>query len=52
QENAKIAYDQPVGQLIIISGVITTFIAYLWMQKIAKLPSPKRLFTLEIISNE
>ena len=52
QENAKIAYDQPVGQLIIISGVITTFIAYLWMQKITKLPSPKRLFTLEIISNE
>ncbi|MEY3890348.1 MAG: hypothetical protein RLY62_530 [Actinomycetota bacterium] len=52
QENAKIAYDQPVGQLIIISGVITTFIAYLWMQKIAKLPSPKRLFTLEIVSNE
>ena len=52
QENAKIAYDQPVGQLIIISGVITTFTAYLWMQKIAKLPSPKRLFTLEIVSNE
>lgn len=52
QENARIAYLQPVGQLIIISGVITTFIAYLWMQKIAKLPTPKRLFTLEIAGNE
>lgn len=51
QKNARIAYDQPVGQLIIISGVISTFIAYLWMQKIAKLPTPKRLFTLEIVSN-
>lgn len=52
QENARIAYDQSVGQLIIISGVISTFIAYLWMQKIAKLPTPKRLFTLEIVSDE
>ena len=52
QENARQAYIQPVGQLIIISGVITTFIAYIWMQKIAKLPTTKRLFTLEISNNE
>jgi tight adherence protein B len=52
QENARQAYLQPVGQLIIISGVITTFIAYIWMQKIAKLPTAKRLFTLEILNNE
>lgn len=52
QENARNAYIQPVGQLIIISGVITTFIAYIWMQRIAKLPTAKRLFTLEIVNNE
>jgi len=52
QENARNAYLQPVGQLIIISGVITTFIAYIWMQRIAKLPKAKRLFTLEIVNNE
>jgi tight adherence protein B len=52
QENARQAYIQPVGQLIIISGVITTFIAYIWMQKIAKLPTTKRLFILEISNNE
>ena len=52
QENARNAYLQPVGQLIIISGVITTFIAYTWMQRIAKLPTAKRLFTLEIVNNE
>lgn len=52
QENARNAYLQPVGQLIIISGVITTFIAYIWMQRIAKLPTAKRLFTLEIVNNE
>ena len=52
QENARQAYIQPVGQLIIISGVITTFIAYIWMQNIAKLPTTKRLFTLEISNNE
>lgn len=52
QENARNAYIQPVGQLIIISGVITTFIAYIWMQRIAKLPTAKRLFTLEIANNE
>ena len=52
QENARIAYAQPAGQVIIISGVLSTFIAYLWMQRIVRLPKPKRLFKLELISNE
>ena len=52
QENARNAYAQPAGQTIIILGVLTTFLAYLWMQKIAKLPKSKRLFTLEMSSNE
>lgn len=52
QENARNAYAQPAGQTIIILGVLTTFLAYLWMQKIAKLPKSKRLFTLEMSPNE
>ena len=52
QENARNAYAQPAGQTIIILGVLTTFLAYLWMQRIAKLPKSKRLFTLEMSLNE
>jgi len=52
QENARNAYAQPAGQTIIILGVLTTFLAYLWMQKIARLPKSKRLFTLEMSPNE
>jgi tight adherence protein B len=51
QENAKIAYAQVVGQVIIILGVLLTIVAYLWMHKIAMLPKPKRLFRLNIIAN-
>jgi len=52
QENAKIAYAQVAGQIIIILGVLLTIVAYLWMHKIARLPKPKRLFRLTIIANE
>jgi tight adherence protein B len=52
QENAREAYAQEVGQFIIILGVLMTFLAYLWMQKIARLPKSKRLFTLEMSPNE
>jgi tight adherence protein B len=50
QENAKAAYLQPTGQLIMIFGVVATLIAYLWMSKIAKLPKAKRLFTMQILA--
>jgi hypothetical protein len=32
-----------------IVGVIATLLAYLWMNKIARLPKPKRLFTLAMV---
>lgn len=44
QENAKIAYSQPFGQLTMIIGFVLTVIAYFWMQKIATLPRAKRVF--------
>ena len=48
QENARIAFLQPTGQLLMIFGVIATLLAYLWMSRIAKLPKAKRLFTMQI----
>jgi len=48
QENARLAYLQPTGQLLMIFGVIATLLAYLWMSRIAKLPKAKRLFTIQI----
>jgi tight adherence protein B len=50
QENARLAYMQSTGQLLMIFGVIATLLAYLWMSRIAKLPKAKRLFTLQIIT--
>jgi len=50
QENAKAAYLQPTGQLILVLGVVATLIAYLWMNKIANLPKAKRLFTKQILA--
>jgi len=44
QENARIAYSQPIGQLFMVIGFAFTGIAYLWMQKIASLPKAKRIF--------
>jgi tight adherence protein B len=48
QENARVAYLQPTGQLLMIFGVVATLLAYLWMSRIAKLPKAKRLFTMQI----
>jgi tight adherence protein B len=44
QENARIAYSQPIGQLFMVIGFLFTVIAYLWMQRIATLPKTKRIF--------
>lgn len=46
QENARIAYQQDIGQFLMLIGVLVTALAYLWMNKIAQLPKSKRLFTL------
>ena len=48
QENARAAYQQNVGQILMVIGVLATAIAYLWMNKIAQLPKSKRLFTLAL----
>ena len=48
QENAKLAYQQSFGKALLLSGLILTLIAYLWMNQIAKLPKAKRLFTVSI----
>jgi tight adherence protein B len=48
QENAKLAYQQSFGKALLLSGLILTLIAYLWMNQIAKLPKAKRLFTVLI----
>ena len=50
QENARVAYLQPTGQILMIFGVVATLFAYLWMSRIARLPKPKRLFTMQISS--
>ena len=49
QENAKAAYLEPTGQLIMLFGVLATIAAYIWMNKIANLPKSKRLFTMQMI---
>ena len=50
QENAKSAYAQSFGQILMIIGFVLTVIAYFWMQKIATLPRPKRVFIRDIDS--
>jgi len=52
QENARIAYSQPIGQIFMLMGFVLTAIAYFWMQKIAKLPRAKRIFILNPKSSE
>ena len=49
QENAKAAYLEPTGKFIMLFGVLATITAYIWMNKIARLPKSKRLFTMQMI---
>ena len=48
QENARVAYQQNIGQFLMVVGVLATALAYLWMNKIAQLPKSKRLFILAL----
>lgn len=52
QENAKNAYSQPFGQLLMIIGFVLTVIAYFWMKRIATLPKAKRIFIRNLKSEE
>lgn len=43
------SYSQPGGIAILFLGLAMTFIAYLWMGKLSKLPEPPRVFGFSII---
>ncbi len=38
------AFAQPGGVLILITGLVLTTVAYLWMGRLAQLPNPPRVF--------
>jgi tight adherence protein B len=44
QSGTANAFASPTGLIILMSGVAMTFIAYLWMAKISKLPATQRVF--------
>jgi tight adherence protein B len=44
QSGTANAFASPTGLVILMSGVAMTFIAYLWMAKISKLPATQRVF--------
>ena len=45
QENARVAYEQSFGQLIMVVGVIATLLAYVWMNFLGRLPQIPRDFS-------
>ena len=51
QRNTILAYATPAGRTVLSIGVIATGVAYIWMDRVAKLPEPVRLigfdFTLD-----
>jgi tight adherence protein B len=44
QSGTAAAFASTTGLLILISGVVMTFLAYLWMAKLSKLPETPRVF--------
>lgn len=44
QSGTAASFATPTGILILFSGVLMTFFAYLWMAKISKLPKSPRVF--------
>jgi tight adherence protein B len=45
QESARVAYEQELGQIFLLLGLLSTVAAYFWMRKIAKLPKAIRVFS-------
>jgi tight adherence protein B len=45
QESARIAYQQDIGQIFLLLGLLSTIAAYFWMRKIARLPKAIRVFS-------
>lgn len=44
QPSTARAYSTPTGILILLAGLAATFIAYLWMGFLSKMPEPPRIF--------
>lgn len=44
QPNTARAYSTPTGILILIAGLGATFLAYIWMGFLSKMPEPPRIF--------
>ncbi len=44
QSGTAKAFASPTGVVILVSGVVMTFIAFLWMSRLSKLPATPRVF--------
>ncbi len=44
QKSTVDAFSKSTGILILLTGLLLTAIAYLWMNKLARLPEPQRIF--------
>ena len=44
QSGTAAAFSSPTGLAILLAGLLMTFLAYLWMARISKLPSTPRVF--------
>jgi tight adherence protein B len=51
QPSTAIAYSTPTGALILIAGLFMTAVAYIWMNRLGRLPQTPRVFTQSIDSN-
>ena len=44
QPSTARAYSTPTGILILLAGLVATFLAYIWMGFLSKMPEPPRIF--------
>ncbi len=47
QPSTSIAYSTPTGALILLTGLLLTAIAYLWMNRLGRLPVTPRVFVAD-----
>ncbi|CAB4731477.1 MAG: hypothetical protein F2925_01710 [Actinobacteria bacterium] len=45
QPSTAIAFSSPIGGMILIAGLVMTALAYLWMNRLGRLPQTPRVFT-------
>jgi tight adherence protein B len=45
QPSTAIAFSTPTGGMILIAGLFMTAVAYLWMNRLGRLPQTPRVFT-------